>query len=59
MSLGSPELIEPKEIPNSFLHETAWDNQASCLQSHFNVAWDIVDASGKKVSYDLKKMGDS
>jgi len=33
----------------------AWDKQASCLQSHLRVAWDIVDASGKKVSYDLKK----
>lgn len=50
MSFGSPELIEPKEIPN--FCPRAIELTASCYQPQLRVTWDIVDASRKKVSYD-------
>ncbi len=62
MSLGSPELMEPKEIPKSFLHESAemglafHPEKPETLPLH-RLAWDIVDASGKKVSYHHEKRG--
>ncbi len=58
MSLGRPELIEPNEIPKSFLHEskrTIGVGYTSC-DPIVRVSWAIFVASGKKVSYDQRAL---
>lgn len=37
MSLGRPELIEPNEIPKSFLHERDSHEMARRLESGFHL----------------------